>query len=191
MTIGQDESLEGYEERFQLSYKRARCTLNPKSLKLVLLIGLREDLQDTLHMIVGVDVYQLPYEDIKIVFRNHSRAAKKKGRGSQPLVSPSSSNSSIKGETRNMLEDLKSEMLQTLALQMDTMHIKRNHEEEERALAILCPRCTRRHPMNECPLNLIEICSVREGNHSTDKCPSLPGLKAVYQGTEGVIEQLC
>jgi len=51
MTIGQDESLEDYEERFQLSYKRARCTLDLESLKLVLLRGVREDLLDTLHMI--------------------------------------------------------------------------------------------------------------------------------------------
>lgn len=39
MTMGNDESLEDYEERFQLSYKRARCTLDPESLKLVLLRG--------------------------------------------------------------------------------------------------------------------------------------------------------
>ena len=49
MTIGQDKSLEDYEERFQLGYKRARCTLDPESLKLVLLRGVREDLLDTLH----------------------------------------------------------------------------------------------------------------------------------------------
>ena len=60
----------------------------------------------------------------------------KKGRGSQSMVSTSSSNSSIKGEIGNMLEDFKSEMLQTLALQMDTIHIKRKQEEAERALAI-------------------------------------------------------
>lgn len=29
MTLGNDESLEDYEEIFQLSYKRARCTLDP------------------------------------------------------------------------------------------------------------------------------------------------------------------
>ena len=34
MTLGHDESLEDYEERFQLSYKRAKCTLDPESLKL-------------------------------------------------------------------------------------------------------------------------------------------------------------
>jgi len=79
-------------------------------------------------------------------------------------------------------------MLQTLAMQMDTLHIKRKQEEAERALAIFFPRCTRRHPKNEFPLNSIEVCLVCEENHSTDKCPSLPRLKVVYQGVEGVIE---
>jgi len=72
MTMVQDESLEDYEERFQLSYKRARCTLDPESLKLVFLRGVK----------AGGDIYQLPYEDIKTVFRNNSRVAKKKRRGS-------------------------------------------------------------------------------------------------------------
>jgi len=191
MTRGQDESLEGYEERFQLSYKRAKCTVDLELLKLVLLRGVREYLLDTLHLLAGGDIYQLPYEDIKVVFRNHSREARKKGGSSQPMASTSSSNSSIKGEIGNMLEDFKSEMLQTIALQLDTMNIKRKQEEAERALAIFFPRCTRRHPRNECPLNCIEICSVCEENHSVDKCPSLPRLKVVYQGAERVTEQLC
>jgi len=78
---------------------------------LVLLRGVREDILDTLHLLAGGDIYQLPYEAIKTIFRNHSRAARKKGRGSQPMVSTSSSNSLIKGEIGNMLEDFKSEML--------------------------------------------------------------------------------
>eukprot|EP00253_Pinus_taeda_P002111 PITA_02111 len=41
-------------------------------------------------------------------------------------------------------------------MQMDTLHIKRKEQEAERALAIFCPRCTRRHPRNEFPLNFIE-----------------------------------
>jgi len=108
-------------------------------------------------LLAGGDIYQLPYEDIKAVFRNHSRAARKKGRGSQHIVSIFSSNSSIKGEIGNMLEDFKSEMLQTLSLQMDTMHIKRKQEEVDKALAIFCPKCTKRHPRNEYLLNSIEI----------------------------------
>ena len=94
-----------------------KCTLDPESLKLVLLSGVREDLVDNLIMVGGGEIYELPYEDMKVLFTNHSRVARKNSRGSQPMVSPSSSNTSIKGEIGNMLEDFKSEMLQTLSLQ--------------------------------------------------------------------------
>ena len=50
MTLGHDESLEYYEERLKHIYKRARCTLDPKSLKLVLLRGIREDILENLNM---------------------------------------------------------------------------------------------------------------------------------------------
>lgn len=57
MTLGNDDSLEDYEERFYLSYKRDRCTLYPKLLKLVLLRGVRDDLFDTLRLLAGGDIY--------------------------------------------------------------------------------------------------------------------------------------
>jgi len=85
------------------------------------------------------------------------------------MTSPSSSNSFFKGEIGNMLEDFKSGMLQTLSLLMDTMTIKTKQDEEERDLAMFCPTCTRRHPRNECLLNFIEIHSVYDENHSTNK----------------------
>ena len=114
--MGSDESLEDYKERFQLSYKRAKCTLDSESLKLVLLQGVPEDLLDTLHMLARGDIYQLPYEDIKTMFRNHSRAAQKRG-GGNPL---SASTTFSKHEFANQMEDLKSEMRQTISMQLDT-----------------------------------------------------------------------
>jgi len=162
-----------------------RCTLDPESLNIILLKRIRGYLLETLNLLSGGEIYQLPYDDIKIFFKNHSRAARKKGRASQAVASSYSSN------TSNMLEEFKSEMLQTLTLQIDTMQIKWKQGEVERSLAIFCPRCIRRYPRNECPLNLIEICSVCEENQSTNKYPSLPGLKVVYQGTKGVTKQLC
>lgn len=82
MTLGHDESLEDYEERFQLSYKMASFTLNPRPLKLVIIIGIMEDLIETLSMISGGDIYELFYCDIKTIFGNHSRVARNKGRAS-------------------------------------------------------------------------------------------------------------
>jgi len=81
-----------------------------------MLHGVREDLLDTLYLLVGGDIYQFPYDDIRYVFRNHSRSTRKKGRDSQPKANTPSSNSSINSEIGNMMEDFKSEMLQTLVL---------------------------------------------------------------------------
>lgn len=103
MTLRPDESLEDYEERSQLKYRSPRCTLDPNSLKLILLWGIKEDMLETLNMLSVGYIYQLSYDDIKTMFKNHSRAARKKGRDSQGLVSSSSSTTSIKNEIGNIL----------------------------------------------------------------------------------------
>jgi hypothetical protein len=52
MTQGPNESLEYFEDRFYLRYKRAHnCTLDEDSLNVVLLIGAREDLMETLTLL--------------------------------------------------------------------------------------------------------------------------------------------
>ena len=109
-----------------------------------------------------------------------SRDARKKGRDSQGLVSSSPSTTSIKNEIGKMLEDFKSEMFHTFSLQMNTIQIKKNQEEEERALASFFPICTKRHLKNECPLNVIEVYLVCEENHTIEKLPYFLGLKVIY-----------
>ena len=68
MALGSDESLEEYEERFQLDYKRANSNLDPVSLKILLLLGIIKEMIETLNMLSGGDIYQKPYEEIKNVF---------------------------------------------------------------------------------------------------------------------------
>jgi len=82
---------------------------------LVFLRGVLEGLLDTLHLLAGGDICQLPYDDINTIFRNHSRAAKKRGRGSQLLASTPLSSSFLKNKFANQMEDFKSEMRQTIA----------------------------------------------------------------------------
>ena len=84
---------------------------------------------ETLNMLLGGDIYQQPYETIKTIFQNHSRAFRKKGEASQSTSNTPSSSTSIKHDIGNMLEYFKSEMLHTIALQMDTIHMKRKQEE--------------------------------------------------------------
>ena len=80
MNLGPDESLEDYEERLQLNYKRANCTLDPRSLKLLLILGIREEVIETLNMLSGGDIYQLPYGDINIVILSLGTTLEKLGR---------------------------------------------------------------------------------------------------------------
>lgn len=117
---------------------------------------------ETLNMMSRGDISQFPYGDIKTVFKNHSRDARKKGRSIQGLVNSSPSTSSLKHEIRSMFEDFKSEILHKFALHMDTMKIKRRQEDGERELAIFFPRFIKRRPKNEWPLNVIEIYSICE-----------------------------
>jgi len=95
-----------------------------------------------------------------------------------------------KNEFSNQMEYFKSEMRQFLSMQMDTLYIQRKKEEAKRALAIFCPRRTRKHPRNECPMHSLEVCFVCEECRPTNECPSLPGLKAAYQRDKGATEPL-
>ena len=78
------------------------------------------------------------------------------------------SNTLSKNEFATQMEDFKSDMRQFLAMQLDTLQIWRKQEGAKRALAIFCPRCTRKHPKNECPLYSIEVCFFCEEYHPTD-----------------------
>ena len=95
-----------------------------------------------------------------------------------------------KNEFSNQMEDFKSKMRQFLAMQLDTLRIQRKQEEAERALSIFCPRCTRKHPRNKCPLHSIEVCFICEKDHPTNQCPSLPGIKTAFQRAKGATKPL-
>jgi hypothetical protein len=62
------------------------------------------------------------------------------------------------------------------------MKIKKKQQEENATLAIFCPRCRKRHPEKECPINVIEICGICTEDHPTNEFPSLPGLKSIFKG---------
>ena len=95
-----------------------------------------------------------------------------------------------KNEFENQMEDFKSDMRQFLAMQLDTLRIQRKQEEAKRALEIFCPRCTRKHLRDECPMHSLKVCFVCEEYHPTNQCPSLPGLKVAYQRVEGATKPL-
>lgn len=78
------------------------------------------------------------------------------------------SNTLSKNELANEMEDFKSDMRQFLAMQLDTLQIQRKQEEDKRALVIFCPRCTRKHPRDKCPMHSLEVCFICEEYHPTN-----------------------
>ena len=83
----ENESLEDYEKRFQLSYKRAHSfTLDENSLKLAFLRGVREELMDILKLLENEDIFQLYFECTHKVFKNYSISTWKMGRNEKSMV---------------------------------------------------------------------------------------------------------
>jgi hypothetical protein len=66
----------------------------------------------------------------------------------------------INNELGGLIEYMKTGILHSFSMQMDTLQIKK--EEEEKALDIYCPKCTKKHPRNECLVDLIDVCRICE-----------------------------
>jgi hypothetical protein len=89
----------------------------------VLLRGVREDLMEALDLIVVGDIYQFTYDEIKDLFKNYSRVTMRKGRGSKTIL-PSTSKSTTgvtKAEIGNLIEDMKTNILNSLSMQLDAL----------------------------------------------------------------------
>lgn len=71
-----------------------------------------------------------------------------------------------------MLEDMKTDILNSLAMNMDTIQLKMKRGEVEKALAIFYPRCRKNHEKNECPLDIVEVCAICANKNQTEKFPS-------------------
>jgi len=71
-----------------------------------------------------------------------------------------------------------------LQQEANMMQAKQKQAEAEHNLAIFCPSCRKKQSHKECPLDAVQVCSICTKYHSTESCPSLPGLKAVYNEAE-------
>jgi hypothetical protein len=79
------------------------------------------------------------------------------------------------------LENFKTNILSTISNQLDTLKLKKKQEEEV-VFAIFCPKCRKKHPEKECPLNVIEVCGLCTLEHPTSECPTFLELQAMYRG---------
>ena len=99
-----------------------------------------------------------------------------------------SNNTTSRGVTRaevgNLLENFKTNILSTLTTQLDVLQTKQKKVEAEQTLAIFFHRCRKKHGPRECPLDIVQVCTICTKDHDIDEFPSLPGLKVVFKEAE-------
>jgi len=181
-TQKEDESLEYCVEQFKYTLQRSgHSNLDKEILKIILLRSFREDAMELLN-IVGKGY--ISKESFKVICELCIQCLRGLARNRQGIRSTKGSGGGVtKAEIRKLLDNLRTDILSTLLVQMDTLQVKQKLLELDRTMAIFFPKCRKKHPERECPLNSIEECAICELNHATSSCPSLPGLKALFQGT--------
>lgn len=81
-------------------------------------------------------------------------------------------------------------MLSSFYSQIYALQVKKKQAEAEAALAIFWSKCREKHPLRECPLDKVPVCTICEKDHETQQCPSLPGIKAALQSAEEEAEAM-
>ena len=143
------------------------------TLKVILLRGIRDGWIDVINLMGKGDISHLTYPEICNLC--------KRPRDSISRVNKSATSGVSRVDISNLLDNFKIDILNTLGSQLDTLKIKQRKEVEDASLTIYCPKCRKRHPLKECPLDNIDLCGICADNHATKKFPYILELKATYQ----------
>ena len=71
--------------------------------------------------------------------------------------------------------------MSSISLEIDVLREKHKQAVEDLTLGVFYPKCRKKDPLKEFPLNKVEVCHLCELNHDTKEFPSLPQVKAVLQ----------
>ena len=173
MTAKPNETLEEYVERFQYNLQRspyASLPLPDNVLKTALIRGMKEQWIETLNIMGKGDIYQENFADIIDLCIRSSRGSTRLKPTEHDMIIRDrkiSSGDITHAEINNLLEDFKTDILGTLTTQFDIMQAKQKQVEEEKNLAIFCPRCRKKHSHKECPLDVVQVCAICTKDHST------------------------
>jgi hypothetical protein len=159
MQQSEEESLEDNLERFLYNDKKTKkFVLDTNTIRTIFLKGIRDECIEVLNLMSSGDVYQNPFADIAEYCKRYSHSQAKIGKSVRDPIRRTTKPTSG-GVTRiklgNLLENFKTNILNTINTQLDTMKIKKKQQEENVTLAIFCPRCRKMHPEKECPINVI------------------------------------
>ena len=94
--------------------------------------------------------------------QNYSRSHRSI-RGHTSKFSTMGNTSSVsKCELGNLLDELKNDLLNHMGKQINTLYSCRKHEEAEKALAVYCSTCRKKHGLEDYPYNWTHIASLEE-----------------------------
>lgn len=168
MNQKEDENLEYLVERFTFNIKRSKMhNLGSDILKNILLNAIKDEWIDLLNVVGKGDVYQLSFQEICELCKNILRGKENYGRSPQDLVTARESKLTTGLVSQTELNNLLN-ILDSLNDQIEMLRMQNKKNFENVAL-------------HECPLDNIKICKICAGSHTTKDCPSLPGLKVVYE----------
>jgi hypothetical protein len=84
----EEETLKDYVERFQYNLQMTKeNTLDPKTLRIIFLRGIKDDCMDALNLIGAGHISQMTYDDIYELCKHYSRGITKSGKGPRDLAS--------------------------------------------------------------------------------------------------------
>jgi len=190
MVARPNETLEEYVERFQYNLQRshyASLPLPDNVLKTTLVRRMKDQWIETLNIMGKGDIYQENFVDIIDLCIKSSRDNTRLKPAKHDRLARDNK-TSAEGVTRveigNLLENFKTDILGMLKTQLAIMHAQQKKSEAEQNLAIFYPRCRKKHSHKECPLDVVQVCTICTKDHSTESFLSLPRLKVVYKEAE-------
>lgn len=149
MAAKPSDTLEEYVEHFQYNLQRSPYTNFPDNvLKSTMIRGMKYQWVETLNIMGKGDIYQEKYNniiDLCIKCSRVSTSLKPFRCDVSPRDSKTSGGSITRSEIGNILEDFKTNILGTLATQLDVMKAKQKKAIAEQNLAIFYPCCKQKH----------------------------------------------
>ena len=76
----------------------------------------------------------------------------------------------------------------SISLEIDVLRENKKQAVEDLILGVFYPKCRKKNPLKEFPLDKVEVCQIFELNHDTKECPSLPQVKEILQASNLDVE---
>ena len=133
-------------------------------LKIILLRGIMEECLEMLNMLGKGDISKESFEKIVELRKRYSTgfSSNNKRDKLEQDVFDRTRNSSNGGATRaeigNLLKNFKIEMIRSFSSEIDVLRVKQKQAVEDLKLDVFFPKCRKKHPMKECPLDKVEVC---------------------------------